>query len=950
MPHPPRDPPGSEPNVQRLLHDLDGIVWVLDAASGAYTYVSEGIRRLLGYAPEDWLQDPGFRTERLHPEDREAAETEWARVVSQGGSFDVTYRLRAADGSWRSSHDVGHTITDRDGGVSVQGVIVAAPPRPAVDEERFRDVVEHLTAIVYLEDMPTTDEVGRMLYVSPQVEELLGFTQEEWLADPVAWSRQFHPDDRDRVREIYEEVERTGGPFLAEYRMFARDGHVVWFRDEAIVVRDDAGVPRYWQGVMFDVTEQHETREQLADTQDQYRALVEQIPAIVYREAVRGDDVEVVYINSTVEAVLGITPEEWIADSGVWMEAIHPDDRARVAEENRRTEATGDPFVIEYRMIARDARVVWFRDEATLVRDELGEPAFWQGVMIDVTARREAEAGLAEAEARYRALVEQLPAIAYIDPVDRHGTVYISPQTEAILGYSPDEWYANPELWQQIVHPEDRDRPAAAGGDPNASSYRLIAKDGREVWILDQSRPVYDDAGNLVYWQGLLLDMTDTAPDAGARTRARAGAGGSRALAHRGRGQDDVPARRLARPADPARGDPRAGGHARTRGPRTGPRTSARPRRTGSRRTHDGSIAWSADFLDLERLAAQGWRSRTRAGRRGCAAPRARRDDTSSSADRRLRSTSRPPWCAPTRAMVERIVENLLGNTAKHTPATRGSGCGWNAWTTASSSSSRTTAPACPKPTGADLRAVPPGLGAPGRGVRRRAGARRSVRRAARRASVGRGSRGRRRVVPGPLPRTGPRRRIASPRSREDQPDRRRLVGRGQPGVGLLLLREVQAQDRVQPVEHAAQIHEVVGVGSLARQVVEQLPEDPRRGGRSRRARAAIARHRVLAAHQLRDHRVDGRLLLFFVLGQPLAPRTPRTASSSRADLVGGQLLEAVRRRRGSADQLRARTRGAPRRNRSATSVVSRPPEGALRPAERPERVEDRSHVDQPPG
>ena len=59
MPHPPRDPPGSEPNVQRLLHDLDGIVWVLDAASGAYTYVSEGIRRLLGYAPEDWLQDPG---------------------------------------------------------------------------------------------------------------------------------------------------------------------------------------------------------------------------------------------------------------------------------------------------------------------------------------------------------------------------------------------------------------------------------------------------------------------------------------------------------------------------------------------------------------------------------------------------------------------------------------------------------------------------------------------------------------------------------------------------------------------------------------------------------------------------------------------------------------------------------------------------------------------------
>jgi PAS domain S-box-containing protein len=340
--------------VQRLLHDLDGIVWVLDAASGAYTYVSEGIR-LLGYAPEDWLQDPGFRSERLHPEDREAAETEWARVVSQGGSFGVTYRARAADGSWRSLHDVGHTITDRDGGVSVRGDR-AARAEAAADEERFRDVVEHLTAIVYLEDMPTTDEVGRMLYVSPQVEELLGFTREEWLADPVAWSRQFHPDDRDRSARS---TRRWSGP---AGRSWPSTG---CSRATAMSCGSETGdrrarrrrrAPVLAGGVMFDVTEQHETREQLADTQDQYRALVEQI-AIVYREAVRGDDVEVVYINSTVEAVLGITP--WSGSPTPACGCRRPSRRPRPRRgENRRTESTGDPFVIEYRMIARDARRV----------------------------------------------------------------------------------------------------------------------------------------------------------------------------------------------------------------------------------------------------------------------------------------------------------------------------------------------------------------------------------------------------------------------------------------------------------------------------------------------------------------------------------------------------------------------------------------------------------------
>ena len=153
------------------------------------------------------------------------------------------------------------------------------------------------------------------------------------------------------------------------------------------------------------------------------------------------------------------------------MDAIHEDDRERVEAENRRTEETGEPFVIEYRMVARDGRTVWFRDEAALQRTEAGEPAYWQGVMIDITARKEAEAGLADAEARYRALVEQLPAIAYIDPVDRKGTVYISPQTEAILGYRPDEWYADPDLWRSIVHPDDRERlETTESTDPNAST------------------------------------------------------------------------------------------------------------------------------------------------------------------------------------------------------------------------------------------------------------------------------------------------------------------------------------------------------------------------------------------------------------------------------------------------------------------------------------------------
>jgi len=654
--------------MQHLLNDLDAIVWVFDAAAAAFTYVSEGSNRLLGYAPKSWLEDPALRTALLHPEDRTRVLETFARILSVGGPFDETYRLRAIDGSWRWLRDLGHGTIGEVGVVTtIQGILVEATGEQPEPDGRFRSVVEHLPAIVYLEELPDGQGAGRMLYVSPQVSDLLGFTQEEWLGDPIAWARQLHPDDRDRIRSVYERIETTGEPFRAEYRLYARDGSIRWFRDEAIVVRDEAGAPMYWQGVMFDVTEQHATRQRADVSEERYRTLVEQIPVIVYREDVLGDDMQVVYINSRVEELLGITPAEWVEDSSVWMASIHPEDRERVDTENRSTEVTGEPFVIEYRMVARDGRVVWFRDEAVLQRSETGAPAYWQGVMMDITARREAEAGLAEAEARYRALVEQLPAIAYIDPVDRNGTVYISPQTTTILGYTPEEWYADPDLWRSIVHPDDRAQlDASSGTDPYSSTYRVIAKDGREIWIHDQALPITDDDGNLVYWQGLMLDVTDQR-----RTQELQRALDLERLeAERLRTEDEMKTTFLHAVSHDLR-TPLAAilGLAVTleREDLTLSGDESRDlahRIAQNARRLDRMVG---DFLDLERLS------------RGAAQPNYETVDVGALvreivansdlvAERRLALDVAPITVIADPGMLERIVENLLGNTVKHTP------------------------------------------------------------------------------------------------------------------------------------------------------------------------------------------------------------------------------------------------------------------------------------------
>jgi diguanylate cyclase (GGDEF)-like protein/PAS domain S-box-containing protein len=128
----------------------------------------------------------------------------------------------------------------------------------------------------------------------------------------------------------------------------------------------------------------------LQATESRYRLLVEQTPVITYMDAV-DESSSTIYVSPQVRDVLGYSPQEWVADRELWVRTLHPEDRERVLSEHRRTNETGEPFRAEYRLIARNGRLVWVRDEAALVLDEDGKPQFWQGVMVDITERKLAE-------------------------------------------------------------------------------------------------------------------------------------------------------------------------------------------------------------------------------------------------------------------------------------------------------------------------------------------------------------------------------------------------------------------------------------------------------------------------------------------------------------------------------------------------------------------------------
>src|SRR6185436_1569499 len=118
--------------------------------------------------------------------------------------------------------------------------------------------------------------------------------------------------------------------------------------------------------------------------------------------------------------------------------------------------------------------IAWVRAEAALVRDPEGRPGYWQGVMVDITEQKEAQLQLQEAEKRYRALVEHIPAVTYVDatdPLDPMHTrlVYVSPQVESMFGYPVEEWLGELDGWRKAIHPQDRERIVADDVQANAT-------------------------------------------------------------------------------------------------------------------------------------------------------------------------------------------------------------------------------------------------------------------------------------------------------------------------------------------------------------------------------------------------------------------------------------------------------------------------------------------------
>jgi len=252
----------------------------------------------------------------------------------------------------------------------------------------------------------------------------------------------------------------------------------------------------------------------LAPSEALYRQLIERVPGIVYMSQF-GPQAKWHYVSPQIQEYLGYTAEEWLANPSLWLEHVHPEDRELVLAEEQRLHKTGTAFFAEYRMVAKDGRVIWFRDESMIIRPEGTDTPVLYGILFDISERKATEFALRESEERLRLALEA----AHL------GMWEWDPETDALFwddrhcslfGLDPRQAPATAAKYLELVYPEDREwvlhavREALRNDESYGAEYRIRWPDGKEHWLASAGRVLQRDAKSKARrMRGITYDVTD---------------------------------------------------------------------------------------------------------------------------------------------------------------------------------------------------------------------------------------------------------------------------------------------------------------------------------------------------------------------------------------------------------------------------------------------------------
>jgi PAS domain S-box-containing protein len=506
----------AQERLARLLSSSPAVIYSFKASGDfAPTFVSDNIVGVFGYAPAEYLEDPSFWRDRVHPNDLARVEDAVSKFF-QNGVHTVEYRFRRKDGTYCWVNDEQHLIRGADGKpVEIVGSWSDITARKAAEEAkaaahaRLAQLLGSSPAVIYsfgaAGDFAPT-------FVSENIGDWLGYEPQEYLEDADFWRRCVHPDDLAAVEAESVRLYKKGRHTI-EYRFLKKDGSYCWVNDAQRLIRDREGQPAEVVGSWSDITERKRAEEAAATARDRVERLVARSPAVIYSFKATGDYAPT-FISPNVKDLLGYEREEYLESPDFWRSRVHPKDLPRIEKEFARLFEEGR-LATEYRFRKKDGSYCWIGDEQQLLRDAAGDPAEVVGAWSDITVRKQIGEALVAAQDRIVRLLSSAPAVIYsFKAAGDFAPTFVSQNIRDWLGYEPQEYLESPDFWWRCVHPDDRTGVEAESvrlykKGYHTAEYRFLKKDSTYCWVRDDQRLIRDEDAQPIEVVGSWSDISE---------------------------------------------------------------------------------------------------------------------------------------------------------------------------------------------------------------------------------------------------------------------------------------------------------------------------------------------------------------------------------------------------------------------------------------------------------
>lgn len=499
----------SEQNFRALVEATTEFVWELDE------------RGNLTQFPQWWVDLTGQNfseslsygwVEMLHPDDRERVKTAYEYALATGTPVALELQIRDREGFYRHFTARGIPIPTGSGRRPRWICALTDITRQRAAEEMLRKSEERYRLISsiatdYMFSSRVTD--GRELemdWIAGAFENITGYSPEEF-AKAGGWRGIVHPDDREKDERDFALLSQNK-QVDSELRIIRKNGDVIWVRVLAQPIWDEktnslAGIC----GAVQDITVRKTAEIGIRESEQRLRTMFEAVPECVKVLSEKG---KLLDINPAGLAILEAAEKRQVV--GRTAAGILLEEHVEPFQDAVRRAFAGENVQLIYEITGLKGTRRWLEMHAVPMRNAQGETTAVLGVSRDITEKKRLESFLITSQQQYSGLINTVEGIVWEADGSTFEFTFVSDQAQKILGYPREKWFEK-DFWESHIHPEDREwavnfcAASTSRGEPHTFEYRMIASDGRTVWLRDIVSVI--SQGDRKLLRGLMVDITD---------------------------------------------------------------------------------------------------------------------------------------------------------------------------------------------------------------------------------------------------------------------------------------------------------------------------------------------------------------------------------------------------------------------------------------------------------